>query len=286
MHVSIMLNWGAAGNVIAYNYSDGNYDDSATNALLGDISVHGAHPQFNLWEGNSAIGLYPDSVWGSSSHNTAYRNWWRGTTQICPPYSSRGAQQSCHWGVQAVRAVQIAFTVSSFNTLGNVVGSADMAALTHYNDGVNLLPQVASIVNPTSRSYDSAAYGYTWGYANLSDGGGGEGPGNSYSTRFLHGDYNNASATTTWDSSTPNHALPASLYLTAKPAWWGSKTAWPAIGPDVLGGTGPNGHAYTIPSQTCYAGIASGATFNADTCYPSVAGTTPIAPTNLTVIVK
>src|SRR5207245_1907916 len=49
----------------------------------------------------------------------------------------------------------------------------------------------------------------------------------------------------------PNNILPASLYLSAKPSWFGSGT-WPPIGPDVTGGQDPTGHAYNIPSKLCY----------------------------------
>ena len=68
LHASIMLNWGAAGNVIAYNFFDGNYDTTAPNVLIYDLATHGAHPQFNLWEGNIGPSFHMDSIWGSSSH--------------------------------------------------------------------------------------------------------------------------------------------------------------------------------------------------------------------------
>src|ERR1700721_411808 len=34
-HISIMLNWGAAGNVIAYNYTEGEFDSGSPNSLMG-----------------------------------------------------------------------------------------------------------------------------------------------------------------------------------------------------------------------------------------------------------
>lgn len=33
--------------------------------------------------------------------------------------------------------------------------------------------------------------------------------------------------------------------------WWGS-TPWPAIGPEVSGGSTADGHVYTIPARACY----------------------------------
>ena len=82
-----------------------------------------------------------------------------------------------------------------------------------------------------------------------------------------------------------NQGLPNSLYLSAKPSWWGT-ARWPAIGPDVTGGQDPTGHAYKIPARACYdntsktGGILN---FNAVTCYPETAA--PGAPTRLRIVV-
>ena len=76
----------------------------------------------------------------------------------------------------------------------------------------------------------------------------------------------------------PNNILPASLYLSAKPSWFGSGT-WPPIGPDVTGGQDPTGHAYNIPSKLCYNNTAKDANgillFNANNCYNTAPDTTP-----------
>src|SRR5258708_1557691 len=74
LHVSIMLEWGAAGNVIAYNYMFGNFDTNGYNFLGGDINNHGAHPMFNLYEGNIGAALNFDSGWGSNSSQMTFRN--------------------------------------------------------------------------------------------------------------------------------------------------------------------------------------------------------------------
>src|SRR5207247_11001311 len=71
--------------------------------------------------------------------------------------------------------------------------------------------------------------------------------------------------------------LPASLYRSSKPSWWGTMP-WPAIGPDVTGGQDPSGHAYKIPAQVCYGSSPKNPDgpliFNADKCY----GNTPSSP--------
>jgi hypothetical protein len=64
--------------------------------------------------------------------------------------------------------------------------------------------------------------------------------------------------------------LPASLFLAARPDWWGA-APWPAIGPDVSGGADPAGHAQRIPAQTCFEASPRSADgrllFDPRTCY-------------------
>jgi hypothetical protein len=282
LHLSIILNWGAVGNVIAYNYMTGNFDQNSGNALYTNVSMHGAHPQFNLIEGNVGAQFYPDSVWGSSSHNTAFRNWMTGTTMVCNPLSGRGTV-SCsggngHWAFQAARGMQIASLSTSFNFVGNVAGSAAQAALK--NTGGNPIPQVASLKWSANRDYETA-YGWTFGYSNLSDDGSNPLDNtNPYNTSFLHGNYNNVDGSLTWANGV-THTLPPSFFRSSKPAWWGS-SPWPAIGPDVSGGSGPGGHSSPIPAQACYSQIGgseggggSPLTFNADSCYGANGGPPP-----------
>jgi hypothetical protein len=82
------------------------------------------------------------------------------------------------------------------------------------------------------------------------------------------GNYDYASAAVRWeaseiptDATVPGtHTLPASLYLAAKPAWFGD-AAWPPIGPDVAGYVTP------IPAVTCFDTYASAGAFDAVACY-------------------
>jgi hypothetical protein len=291
-HVAILLNWGSAGNVISYNYTQGEFDSGSTNFLIGGIGFHGAHPQFNLIEGNVIEQFYPDSVWGTSSHNTLFRNWATGTTNACNPTSGRATVTStCHATFQASRAMQVAWLSYYYNFVGNVAGSAAQNALL---SGGSPTSHVAILQYPSTRSYDSTNYNFSFGYGESSDDGtGGDGcsvganvtPCHStkaFSTVFMHGNYTYANSTISW-SGALTHTLPASFYLSAQPSWWSNSIPYPAIGPDVTGGPGGNGHAYMIPAQRCYIttmGGVNGATgspltFNANTCYAAVATTYP-----------
>jgi hypothetical protein len=282
-HLAIMLEWGAAGNVVSYNFTTGEFDSGATNLDLGGIDFHGAHPQFNLLEGNVVTQIAADSVWGTSSQTTVYRNWLVGTNRICSPMSGRstvncsGAQG--HFGFQAARAIEMSYLGTAGNFVGNVVGSAQMQSL----QGENFpLAQLERIEYPARRSYDAAAYGWSFGYGRTSDEGtdagcgGGVAPchlSGTSSTDFLHGNFNNIGRTVTWAPGV-SHQLPASLYLSGKPLWWGSMP-FPATGPDVAGGIGPGGHSYGNPAEECYRKVMGGSdggpggplVFNAGRCY-------------------
>ncbi|HUV68952.1 MAG TPA: glycosyl hydrolase family 28-related protein [Terracidiphilus sp.] len=282
-HESIMLEWGAAGNVVSYNYTMGEFDSGATNLDIGGIDFHGAHPQFNLLEGNVVTEITEDSVWGSSSDTTAYRNWVVGTNRICSPMSGRGTVKcsglNSHYGFQAARALDMSYLASSGNLIGNVVGSVEMQSLKGYS---HTLEQREQIEYPLPRSYDAVAFGWSFGYGGTGDDGTGTGCGGGVppchragtsSSDFFHGNYSNIGNASSWMPGV-THQLPASLYLIGKPSWWRSMP-FPAIGPDVTGGQGPGGHSYGNPAEACYlhgmggsdGGSGGPLKFNAGRCY-------------------
>jgi len=281
--VSFQLDSGAAGNVFGYNYTTGEFIADASQAVIGGFRFHSAHPQLNLLEGNIATSIDADPIWGTSSHTTAFRNWIVGTNLICAPLTGRGtvncAAGNGAYGFQAARAINLSYLSKYNNFMGNLVGSAQMQALMDYNFPA---AQVASVEYPATRSYDAAAYGWSFGYGVFSDSGSGTGcsggtapchlAGTS-ATDFLDGNFNNVDGSLVWASGV-SHALPTSYYLAGKPAWWGTLT-FPSIGPDVIGGTGPGGHSFGNPAQSCYlqtmggsdGGTGSPLPFNAQTCY-------------------
>lgn len=273
LHTSIMLNWGASGNVIAYNYTTSAFGDGIPFFQTEDIGMHGAHPAFNLIEGNVATNFTADSTWGSSSHNTLFRNWFKGTTKIVSPTSGRITidWSTNNYAVQQVRAVELCFLQRYFNIIGNVVGSQEMSNLKAYN-GTNPLTQVPMTLAPQIRSYDGAAYGFSFGYSGAGDNG--SAPEDNplpFTTSFLHGNYEYIKNATTWSSANSVRSLPASFYLQKKPSWFGS-LSWPLSGPDVSGGTsGARGYSFQNPATLCWSNTARNSDgllqFDPTTCY-------------------
>jgi hypothetical protein len=303
-HGAIEIDWGAAGNVIGYNYTTGQFDASDTTFTVMDQAMHGAHPQFNLLEGNNSAVIFPDSIWGTSSHTTLFRNWARGTNYACPPLTNGRNNFSCAsgtWTVSANRAVQMAgikdsgtntLTGSMYgNIVGNVAGSANAAGDTYKSGGDNC---AACLVSPTSRGYSNVTYDFVFGYGSTGDGSGycaSRAACPPYTTAFLHGNYSNAAGGIQGWASGVTQTLPASFYRSSKPAWWSNPTytiPWPAIGPDVTGGSGPGGHASLTasnPAQACYNSTAKASdgslAFDASVCYGGATSVTGPAKTTI-----
>jgi hypothetical protein len=279
LHGSVILEWGASGNVTAYNYFDGNFDSGSTNVTIYPIAFHGAHPEYNLFEGNVASMVNDDGIWGSSSDETYFRNWFIGTTLICSPINNTRGTISCSpvgiqggsgvkawWANQANRPIDLSYLSTADNMAGNVVGSSQLLSLMN-------MTKMLVWSQGVSRAYEGMAYGYSLGF-----GGGGAGDSGTfskcgtsgypaapwcsdnsqpYTTGIIQGDYSYADGSTNWgyggykDADSSDHTLPSSMYLGSKPAFFGP-TAFPAIGPDVTGGNDTSGHVHYIPAQVCY----------------------------------
>jgi hypothetical protein len=239
LHTGVMLNWGAAGNAIAYNFFRSMFAENAPNCVFPDLSNHGAHPMFNLYEGNVGIKLAPDGIWGSSSHGTAFRNWLGGWDRTCEPLSGRAPvdTSACWTTFQQVYVINLDFASTSYNVVGNILGSANFGAdncFPYYGttDGCqNIPPAEYMIVAPDDESGYETPYIFRLGYA-----GSGESPRESarpFETLLNHGNWDWVTRSVTWDPDIPGRTLPASLFHASKPAWFGDRP-WPPI--DPLGG--------------------------------------------------
>jgi hypothetical protein len=288
--------------------------------MPGDIETHGAHVQYDLYEGNIVPKMEFENIWGSNSDETVFRNWTTGANLTCNPVNGDRSNVVCDklgaygesgvnswWEFQDVAGINVHFQSTSFNFVGDIVGSAAMAALkTLYGEPGSPMGQVALFsfsVSGPKKSYDGDAYGFVFGLGEASDDGSGGlstwagcsiqsqfEPSTSYpchsttpnSTAFFHGVYNNVNGVTTWASGIPQ-TLPTSMYYSTTPSWWSSTIPWPAIGPDVTGGSGPGGHAYANPAQLCYSNTSTNTdgsiAFNAQGCYGSGGGSPTPVPT-------
>jgi hypothetical protein len=240
------------GSVVAYNFS---IDDTYTPDAgweIPTLAYHEAGVGLILHEGNDGLGELHDNIHGTVNLNTSFRNHLYGDIWNNPAKTAN------------TEIMNIAAFGRFFNVVGNVMGRTGF--YTTYE--ANLTDNPKAI--------------YSLGYPRgpLSDG-------LVKTTMFRWGNYDTVTGAVRWDptevpsslnsysNAVPaSQTLPPSLYLTAKPAFFGS-IPWPPIGPDVTGGniTGYGGHANKIPARVCYEttpktnGILN---FNPDTCYASI----------------
>lgn len=225
---SVMLAWGASGNVVAYNYShDVHRTHNQATWFWPTTWSHGAHTSYNLWEGNDDIGLNWDNYWGTNSHNTTFRNRLHGKDETV------AYKAGFH---QNVGSLITGSNNRYMNVIGNVLGTSGWSDTYEAND------------SPFWRT--SAIYALGQGKDEKVK-----------STMLRHMNFDYATKSVKYCSSPgepgcqgggESKELPASFYLASKPDWWGSRP-WPGIGPDV------RGYAVSIPARDRYLGKAPAA---------------------------
>ena len=271
------------GSVWAYNYSIDDYYSPSPGFMMDTFAPHSAGISLGLWEGNVGDGFDADDVHGPAYLYTLFRNRFRG-------YDLPADSQN------DTTAVEVDAFHRFMNLVGNVLGYS----------GVSTTYQVAA---PGGTNQDFVGDIYDLGWSNWA-GWNVDDP-LAVSTLFRWGNYDLVNNAAEWDPAEApsglsalanpvptSETLPASFFLSAKPAWWVTPWGtppWTAIGPYVTGGTASsNGHAYAIPAELCYENSpndqnypqdASGLyvkLFNAGSCY----GQPPAAPTGLTAAVQ
>lgn len=260
---------GCQGNVIAYNYC-GNVDVGASDTTGCDISFsHGPHNMLNLAEGNVAGMIMSDGYFGSSSHNTIFRN----ALTITHPTAIYG-----------LRGIALLHYNTFYNVVGNVLGTPAFPGSPNgryatetasYDNGQPLVYQLG-FPNMGNTYHDGTTVGpgtppdytgqpFDLGSAQALDL-------HVKATLLRWGNYDYFNQATRWETNEipggipvpPDYTLPASLYLTNQPSWWNG-VPWPPIGPDLVPMVGK------IPAQIRFEALVNN---------PSISS----PPTNQTVL--
>ena len=196
-------------NVVAYNYVVN------TGPGFWDISFnHSPHDMLNLAEGNVIDNFKDDGYFGSSSHNTLFRNRIRYNLELK------------HFS-------------NYYNIVGNVLGTTGFsdAYETEQINYSNNPVYAFGFPNIGNHSY-SGTFGpttppnYSRLLNKLTDPDNQKLDRNVKATILRHGNFDYVNNSTVWDSSISDHTIPDSLYLAARPDWWPNAMPWPPIGPD------------------------------------------------------
>lgn len=259
-HVTTPIMVGSsAGCVFAYNFMTDMYYTTPTWMMAGIFGGHDAGTGMNLFEGNVANQFSMDLFHGTGSLATLFRNRFTGTEP--------GKRQ---W------ANTTAINVWAFNRFVNVVGNVLGTSRYHWIYENSVSPR--AVRGRPERSI------FVLGFSGSSE----QQPlGNDplvIATMLRWGNFDYGTNEVRWNpdeipSSEPvpaTRTLPASLFLSARPTWWGAMP-WPAIGPDVTGGQDSAGYAHQIPAQVCFASRSRNAhgqlVFDARNCYRSALST-------------
>jgi Putative Ig domain len=223
------------GSVVGYNYMDDGWISYQPGwQEIGLNASHMAGPHHVLFEGNYSFNMDSDYTHGSSQFMTYFRNYVTGQrgSWVGPDANSRTA------GVSA--------WAKEFTFIGNVMGRPGQMSGWLYTD-----PMMGCDANGSSCVGGVAG---TWGH----------GTGNIWqigydatnqwrqeaelgalSTVIRDGNYDYLTNSVHWHNTPNGYSIPASLYLSAKPAFFGNYT-WPWVNP-----TGKR-QLYTLPAKARY----------------------------------
>jgi hypothetical protein len=261
-----ILEGNSSGSVFAYNFAIDMYYSLTPGWMMPSVFTHDAGTGMNLFEGNEFTGYNQDNIHGSHNFATVFRNQLAG-------FEPGKLQQT--------NPVILAAHSRYANIVGNVLGSTGVQIT--YEDS-----QTSGITNLA----DKAIFLLGWSGAGGTIVGGMPYDPIVASTLLRWGNYDYVTRTARWNAAEipagnavpSSQTLPASFFLSAKPAWWGTMP-WPAIGPDVTGGQDASGHVFATPAHVCYNSTTKDGSgiliFNGDRCYVK---TGPAAPTNLKIV--
>ena len=270
-----IINGSDTGSVFGYNFSIDNFRADVGSLMSATVHIHEVGASYALIEGNDGLGIMFDDWHGTTHFMTAFRNHFHGDIANTPPKTEQTG------------VAQIGAFSRFFNVIGNVFGRTP-----YYGT-----------YEPTGAIGCGSTYIYCVGHSVAN---GGPTDANVKPNLFRWGNYDTVTGTIRYVASEvpfgtanfPNavpatQTLPASFYLSSKPAFFGS-VPWPPIGPDVTGGTvsGYAGHANKIPARLCWENSAIDSAYGANnirsfvptTCYPIASGPPLPAPANLRII--
>jgi hypothetical protein len=255
-----ILQTASSANAYLFNYCRDITLNGWPYQFSGMNASHGAQPMMCLWEGNISEQFQADGYHGSASHQTLFRNWLHGLSNL----GATGNRKM----ISAERGSYY------FNVVGNVLGDASWTNASGFAYSMTGEPD-----------YNSAAVIYRLGYPNMSNNGTQAGDvavtwplisNNSYpdvtvvNTMLRHGNYDWKNRAIVWDSANSDHSIPASLFYTSKPAYFGNRP-WPPFDP-------------ASPTSASITNIPAGYRYQFGVDPPAGGPTPPPAPTNLRVV--
>lgn len=226
-----------AGAVVAYNYCDQGY--IIYNLNWQEMGVNGSHmvgPHHTLFEGNYTFNLDSDKTHGNSVYQTYFRNYASGF-RLAGVVQGSSSIDDTNGSSGPLRTVGPASLAYWFSFVGNVLGTPGAHSGWAYSQNIMLAgpaiwspgwddwtPQTPMDANVLTSLLRDGNF--------------------DYKTNQVH--WHGIGGSSLGDTTPPAiSTLPSSLYLSSKPAFFGSNT-WPWV--DAQGAT----KTYTLPAKARY----------------------------------
>jgi hypothetical protein len=206
MNKVMVMRASGGGNVIGYNYmEDGWIDYSPGWVETGINASHMTCPHYELFEGNQSFNFDGDNTWGNSVYITVFRNHFTGKRRSVAPLVLTDAQNR--------RAIGLMEGHKWYSFVGNVLGMANQ-------------PLTGYVLDAPFPWGDNPIGMWRLGY-NPENWAAPPDP-NVTGTVVREGNFDYATSQVRWVLGP--QTLPASLYLSGKPAFFGNNP-WPWVDP-------------------------------------------------------
>ena len=218
-----------AGSVVAYNYTDDGWIYGTENWVeVGVNASHMAGPHHVLFEGNYSFNADSDYTHGNAIYLTFFRNWLTGQRRDFTDSSNP-------------RAVGLAYGSWWDSFIGNLLGRPGRMAGWHYTD-----PAMSCDVNGNNCTGNNANWSNQdiWKLGYDPERWGMHADPQTLSTVIRDGNYDFLTNSQRWHNSPGGFAMPNSMYLRSKPAFFGTDK-WPWVDPST-------GTIYTLPAKARY----------------------------------
>jgi hypothetical protein len=218
-----------AGSVVAYNYADDSWD--FYNPSWVEVGLNASHmsgPHHVLFEGNYSQNFDSDYTHGNAIYLTAFRNWLTGQRRDFTDSSN-------------VRTVGLAYGSWWDSFVGNVLGRSGQMSGWHYTDPAMSCDGAGNTCTGSNGNWveqDIWKLGYDPERWNMYP------DPQTLSTVIRDGNFDFLTNSQRWHNTPAGFAIPNSMYLATKPAFFGSNP-WPWVDPAT-------GTTYTLPAKARY----------------------------------
>jgi hypothetical protein len=228
MEMPLGLQMGGGGNVYAYNYIKDALLSFDHGWNISGVRTHCAYPHMELLEGNMSNSINVERVNGGAGYITIFRNYCHGLYEniINPDTPSQTFTPS------GPVACEVQHNCNFVNIIGNVywkpgvTGAYQAAGPWGECDGVYRIGANCPACNNPCGPYDSLPL----------------------KSLIRHGNFDYVTNSQIWDATISDRNIPNSLYLTAKPVFFGN-CPWPWVTPE---GTSK---LFYLPAKNRFEGI-------------------------------